>query len=109
MHDGTIWFDTAGCLSGAKIGDVNAATVTPTTQKWKKILDAEKLTTPVCPETAVDGTAWNCADYVAKENDENMQYEYAPLAQGVWEYTTPYKEGAWTSDWWSSSETPYAK
>ena len=39
MHDGTIWFDTAGCLNGAKIGEVNAATVSPKTRdgdalKW---------------------------------------------------------------------------
>lgn len=30
MHDGVIWFDTAGCLNGRKIGDVNAVSVTAT-------------------------------------------------------------------------------
>jgi len=28
MHDGTIWFDTAACLTGAKIGDANKVTIT---------------------------------------------------------------------------------
>ena len=26
MHDGVVWFDTAGCLDGGFIGDINAAT-----------------------------------------------------------------------------------
>ena len=93
MHDGTIWFDTAGCLAGAKIGDVNAVAVIPTTQKYKKI--EAKSTSPLCPESTTDSTAWNCAQFVDKINDENMQYEYLPLAQGVWEYTPTYSEGAW--------------
>ena len=93
MHDGTIWFDTAGCLAGAKIGDVNAVAVTPTTQKYKKI--EAQSTNPLCPESSVDSTAWNCAQFVDKTNDEDMQYEYLPLAQGVWEYTPTYSEGAW--------------
>ena len=32
MHDGTIWFDTAGCLNANKIGEVNAAVVSPKTR-----------------------------------------------------------------------------
>jgi hypothetical protein len=76
MHDGTIWFDTAGCLSGDKIGDVNAAIVTPTTEKFKRQDNYNKDLYEKCPETkeyAVgDSNKWSCTQFVPKETDQDM-------------------------------------
>ena len=55
MHDGVIWFDTAGCLDGGFIGQVNDAGAygsrrldgvigqnNPTSQDWSQSVAADK-------------------------------------------------------------------
>lgn len=34
MHEGTIWYDTAGCLSGGMVGQANAVEITPITTRY---------------------------------------------------------------------------
>ena len=100
MHDGVIWFDTAGCLSGAKIGEVNAATVAPTTRKWKKEVQAD-------PINCVATNPWDCHRYVDMTDNEDVTYTRAPFVQPEWKYATDYNPGPPSSDWWTTNEQIY--
>lgn len=70
MHDGTIWFDTAGCLKGQKIGEVNSAGIFPKTR-------------------SLEAKYWNYNSQEVKSttftNDSTgMRKQYEPVRKDVW-------------------------
>ena len=100
MHDGVLWFDTAGCLSGSKIGDVNAAVVSSTSPRWKKWDRA-------CTESQTNSNRKDCAVYRDQEDTDPFWNDNVlnPLAEGVTRrgYVNP---GSHPSTWWTSSSDP---
>ena len=83
MHDGTIWFDTAGCLTGSKIGEVNAATVSP------KVRDNETLQWNNSGHNPSTNLAWN-----------GMKKQWVPVRQDMIDACTAAdaKDKPWNSN-----------
>jgi len=132
MHDGVIWFDTAGCLNGRKIGDVNAVSVTATRttkKRWgKNCLSFTDGTTTLLP---ADSSGY-CPDeqaYYTEEtsNDPNWGWnrtrnnlvvdgntfyddgEFADYDHSQWSRDNREPTGAPSSTWWTSSTEPYGE
>ena len=67
MHSNILWFDTAACLDGGHIGNVNKVIISPSTDRYaRRPENAEDL----CDSDEIADENKNCIKYVLQHDDE---------------------------------------
>jgi len=61
MHRNIMWFDTAACMNGGHIGNVNAVRINPTTERWTRRESK-------CTISETESGFTKCYDYSPQEN-----------------------------------------